>query len=109
MIEDAFKQYSTFNPSTSEKMNDYMKSNPNASVDEVINNIEELARFKKEYEDKIKQLIKNKEETIRRLQEQAFLSQRMQSRLDQALKEFEKLKSDLETQILSNLKDLMAV
>jgi len=95
MIEDAFKQFSTFNPTTSEKMDAYMKANPHATVDEAIKNIEEFTKIRKDYEDRINDLIKDKEETIKKLQEQEVLSGRMQMRLDDTLKEVEKLKTDL--------------
>ena len=90
MIEDAFKQFSTFNPATSAKMDAYLKANPHATVDDAIKNIEEFAKIQQKYEDRINDLIKDKEETIKKLQEQEVLSGRMQSRLDSVLKELEK-------------------
>jgi len=95
MIEDAFKQFSTFNPATSAKMDAYMKANPHATVDDAIKNIEEFTKIQKGYEDRINALIRDKEETIKTLQEQEVLSERMQSRLDDTLKEVDKLKTDL--------------
>ena len=62
MIEDAFKQFSTFNPATSAKMDAYLKSNPHATVDDAIKNIEEFAKIRKGYEDRVNQLIKDKED-----------------------------------------------
>ena len=53
MIEDAFKQFSTFNPTTSEKMDAYMKANPHATVDSVVGDYTSLKDSLKALNDKI--------------------------------------------------------
>ena len=95
MIEDAFKQFSTFNPATSEKVHAYMKANPHATVEETIENIEEFNKLKKDFEDRLNEMIKEKEETIKKFQKQEALSQRMQKRLDTTLQEVDQLKKQL--------------
>jgi len=86
----------TFTPETSEKIDAYLASNPSASVAEVIQNVENTNKLKAKFEEQIAALIKDKEETIQKLEAQGQLSQRLQNQLESAQKEHAELRNKFE-------------
>merc|ERR1711862_99486 len=72
MIEDAFKQFSTFNPTTSEKMDAYMKANPKATVDEVLKNVNTQKKEEEILQENLKaaEAEKDRVENLRKTEQQ---------------------------------------
>jgi len=87
-----------FNPETSEKIDKFIESNPSATVAEVIQGVESLSTMQEQWKEKIAQLVLEKEETIKRWQNQQKLTERLQKALEGQQKEVEDLKKKLTEQ-----------
>jgi len=69
-VEVAFREFSTFTPATSEKIESYLAANPNASVADVIDRVDSLKKMETDFNTRIEELIAEKEEYIKKMKAQ---------------------------------------
>lgn len=105
-VHECFNKFTTFTPETSAKMKLYLEANPHATVDELIEHTENLRKLREDHEKRIKELVDQKNESIKRLEQQEKLSARLSKALDEDRKTVQRLQEELKNRPKETIREI---